>query len=289
MLTRRAFLRAMGIGLAASVAPWDWLHAQEAVSGISTGAEGGLYGRAFEAAPVFRRAGEIMRYLFPDEIVPIRPVDDDWYSAEGGRVRRANVQPISVSTSWPAIPDIGTVAQVSAPYAPVRAWCAPDAPLKARVGWGGTAIIEDRLSNEAGEWLGLYLPETDTLSWSPARAWCAANDLSSVDNSATLQIDRQARTAALLYRERVLWRADVALSRGLRAGDYVLNGRNPVARTAEPCAPWELDFGAWRLHGVYWHNHFGEAAFQPSSGNIETSVLAAQAIYAHAPAVAHVI
>lgn len=288
-ITRRAFLNTLGISLAASAAPWGLLRAIEAASVAFTPAGGVLYGRAFEAVPVIGGAGETVRQLFPDEVVTIAPADEGWYAVEGGRVQRAALQPISVTAGGPDFPAVGAVVQVSAPYALVRAWCAPDAPLRARVGWGGVAVIEDRLSDGADEWLGLRLPGAGSLSWTLVRAWRSADRSPEASHATVMQIDRRTRTAALLRSGRVLWRTRLALPDDLQAGEVVLNGRRPVGQTAVPCAPWELDFGAWRLHGAYWHNHFGEPACRPSSGNIEASVLAAQALYAHAPAAAQVI
>jgi hypothetical protein len=285
-LSRRAFLKTLGIGLAASAAPWGALQALEAV--VKPLEAQALLGRALEAAPVLDAAGRAARTLYPDEIVPIAPEGENWYAVEGGRVARASVQPISAAAGWSAFPAIGALAQVSAPYALVRGWCAADAPIKARIGWGGTARVEDMLALDDAPWLGLRFHETDPLWWSSASAWRPVT-LDAAAGEAVLQIDRRARTAALLKEGRALWRTPILLPGAMPADEYALRGRSPFARAGEPGAPWELDYGAWRIQGAYWHNRFGDARTLAASGAVEASVLAAQALYAAAPAIARVV
>jgi hypothetical protein len=285
-LSRRAFLKTLGIGLAASAAPWGALQALEAaVAPLDAQA---LLGRALEAAPVVDGAGRAARTLFPDEIVPIAPAGDGWYAVKGGRVRRTSLQPISAEAGWAAFPTAGDVAQVSAPYALARGWCAADAPVQARIGWGGTALVADGLALGDAQWLGLRFDEAGSVLWSPADAWRKA-DMPDEGADGVLVIERRARTAALVTEGRALWRTPVVLPRAVPAGEYALRGRSPVARASEPGAPWELDYGAWRIYGAYWHNRFGEAQGWAGTEAVEVSVLAARALYACAPAIARVV
>ncbi len=247
-----------------------------------------MWGRALESAPVLGTSGEVVRRLYPDEVLPISPAGAAWYRVSGGRVQRASLQPIgAIATKSPA-PEIGDVAQVVAPYAVVRAWCAPDAPQKARVGWGGTALVEDRLSADGEDWLGLRFPEMPVLLWSPAQTW-RASGIHSAAGSTALRIDRQARQAELIEADRVAWTTPVALPADLRPGQYALTGRSSVAQRAATGAPWELDFGAWRLHGAYWHNRFGDSGYHTASGVLEVPVLGAQALYAQTLMAAEVV
>ncbi|HYO89214.1 MAG TPA: hypothetical protein VER79_11235 [Candidatus Limnocylindrales bacterium] len=285
-ITRRAFLQTLGIGLASSAAPWGVLRALEAAAATPTTA---LWCRVLEAAPVRGAAGEVTRWLFPDEVLPVTDAGGSWYAVSGGRVQRASVQPIACgSNAWAPFPQVGDVVQVTSPYAVVRAWCAADAPQKARIGWGGTAVVADHLLDSDECWLGLRFSDMGALMWSPALAWSTVEPIMAA-GSASLRIDRRTSQLVLLKADRVLWMAPVELPLDLVAGRYALLGRTPVARAAEPGAPWELDFGAWHLHGAYWHNQFGNERYASAPGIIEAPVLVARALYAQALTSAEII
>lgn len=271
-LTRRAFLQALGVSAAAAAVPWRLLNALP----LAGHARPALQGRVLEPANLFNDAGHLVRRVFPDEIVSIRSVEPSWYGVAGGRLPRAAVQPVAALADWPAPAGSGLVT-VAAAYAALRRWCAADAPLAARLGWGAAAEAVDELEMADGRWLGLRLPDISEPVWSPAAAWTTAGTKAQ-PGEAELVLDRAQRRLTVLQRGVVAWTSEAAIPLDLPAGRWPLVRRETVGRGAQPGAPWELDFGAWRLHGAYWHNRFAEATYHAPAGAVEVPVLAAQAL-----------
>ncbi|MBL8147682.1 MAG: hypothetical protein JNL34_14990, partial [Anaerolineae bacterium] len=249
-ISRRAFLQALGISAAATAAPWTVFHAP----GMGTAAEGSypLWGRALETVPITDGWGSTVRVLLPDAVTPITPLDAAMVRLPGGYAARRAFQPVARLAEW-AAPTVPGWVQVAAPYAALRAWCAPDAPLAARPGWGGVLYAADGLMVDGMEWLGLGSGENAMIGWSPAAAWTPAGTAVQHGSSVLLVVEREERRIRVLRDGTALWEADAALPAELPAGEYALAGRNPVDLNAQTGAPWALDFGAWRTYGAYWH------------------------------------
>ena len=228
-----------------------------------------------------------MRTLLPDEITPLRPLSASLVQLPTGRADRRCLQPIArPATAWDVPLTPGWV-QVAAPYATLRAWCASDARLIARPGWGAVLFAEDRLNVDEMDWLAVRVNEA--LIWSPASAWRSIPDAGLAGEASDLVVDRAAQRVHVRQRGVDVWSAEAAVPRDLLPGTYSLLDRAPTDSAAQAGAPWLLDFGAWRMHGAYWHNSFGDAAYAAPSGVIELPVLAAQALYALSITTAQVV
>lgn len=275
-LSRRAFLKALGISAAATAAPWGVL--QALASGSASGPQAALWGRALEAVPVTDRWGRTAGTLLPDAVTPLEPLDATLVKLPDGYAARRSFQPLALAAGW-AAPLVAGWVQVAAPYAALRRWCAPDAPLVARPGWGAVLFASERLTVDGLDWLGLGAAEGDVIGWSLAETWTPAGIDTPPGSDAWLVVEREQRQIRVLRDETVLWAAGAALPADLTAGDYALTGRSPTDSTAQTGAPWAIDFGAWRIHGAYWHNCFSAADDPSPSGVVELPVLAARALY----------
>ena len=133
------------------------------------------YGRALEAAPVFRQprpdAAQVTS-LWPDSVVAITPAKGPWYHASEGYVPWAYLQPIRHQPSYPVQrpPSLPFWAEVRAPVAVIRQWCAPEAPLVTRIGYGGVMHVVDYLPG-ATDWFGVANADGTFTGWSQALHW----------------------------------------------------------------------------------------------------------------------
>jgi hypothetical protein len=274
-ISRRTFLKALGIGAAAGAAPWTAVRALGATGELTQPA---LWGRAFAETPVRDAVGQVVRVLRPDEVTPLRPLHGTVVQLPDGRTDRRHLQPIARPESrWVAPQEAGWV-QVAAPYAALRRWCAHTAPLVARPGWGAVLYAETVLHMDAQDWLGLQLG--DQTVWSPGAAWRTVDVPAAEIGSVRLELDAHRRRITVFDDERALWSADAAIPAAIVRGEYALLGRSPADSGDQPGAPWALDFGAWRMTGAYWHNSFFDAGYRPPAWRVELPVLAAQALYA---------
>jgi hypothetical protein len=284
-LSRRDFLKAFGISAGAAAAPWGALQALAAGSSLAAGTPA-LWGRALWDAPVTDGFGQAVRLVLPDEVTPLRPWSATHVQLADGRVAREALQPIARPARW-AVPNAPGWVQVAAPYAALRRWCAPDAPLAARPGWGAVLNAVAILPVDGRDWLGLRLG--DTLVWSLAAAWRAVPVVEPEAGDALVLVERRARRVQAVQNGVALWSAEAAIPDSLAAGDYPLVGRAPSDSTVQPGAPWALDFGAWRATGAYWHNSFAAASYAPPAGLVELPVLAAEALWQLPAGLARVI
>jgi hypothetical protein len=118
---------------------------------------------------------QLMTYLWPDSMVEVLGETRDWYAIPDGFVAHAGLQlmkPYFPTTST-QLPDCPFQAEVAAPVAPVRAWCAADAPLVSRMDHGITARIIDGLphENNSGVWYAVEGENGTILGWSQAVFW----------------------------------------------------------------------------------------------------------------------
>jgi hypothetical protein len=118
---------------------------------------------------------QLMTYLWPDSMVEVLDETHNWYEIPDGFVAHDGLQlmkPYFPATST-ELPDCPFRAEVAAPVAPVRAWCAADAPLVSRMDHGMTARIIDGLPHvpDSGVWYAVEGDDGDILGWSQAVFW----------------------------------------------------------------------------------------------------------------------
>ncbi len=258
MLSRRQFLQAAGITLAA--APLTRI-------GLATAAPSfePLYGRALATAPIYTApdlTAPITAQRWSDSIAPILDTRDGWYRLAEGYTPHDHWQPLIVPAqhgeSSDALPFWG---QVSGALAVVRAYCAADAPISARIGHGGVLRVIDYLPGDTPGEIGWYGVADDAdsplLGWTQTPAWSPAQ-VDSVAPKLTLKIDPSQRKLAVYDGNRRRLTAPISTGRSLDPGEYAITKRQIGAATDPHGAAWLLDFGKdQQICGVYWHNRFG--------------------------------
>ncbi|MEO8610060.1 MAG: L,D-transpeptidase [Chloroflexota bacterium] len=278
--SRRDFLRITGISLAASqinIFP-DFQH-----SWLQTTHQG----RALEAAPVYsapNSASDIIATLWPDSVSQILTGDETWYRLSNGYVERGAIQPMFVqehTTNFP-IPALPFWAEVVGPVAPIREYCAANAPLVTRIGHSGVAQMIDYLPGEPDGWYGISDDSNNLMGWTQAIHWLPIVETSLSEVKNTIRIDVATQTLSVEHRELITLQAPCSISPTTTTGTYALELHRPggtysAAESVFYGVPWQLNFGAGiKLIGAYWHNQFGKA----SQGlAIQVSPLLAQWLY----------
>ena len=238
------------------------------------------YGRALQAIPLYtlkNLGSKVAGNLWPDSIMPIYSADDDWYHVPGGYVKRVMMQPMTryEPSPYPQTQALPFWAEVAAPVAPIRQWCAADAPLVTRIGHGGVARIIDSLpgSREGMLWYGVQTNHNELLGWSQAAFWQPVQENTSPTSRPLLEIDQNLQLlTAYNEGERVL-QALVSTGLEMIPGHYPVTGRQlaglplnlPGHSHAFHGVPWRIQFGAvYELSGAYWHNSFGSPMLGPT-------------------------
>ena len=287
-LSRRQFLQFTGVAfLAAQLPPLPIFDSQS---------PGTLTGRALAAALVRTfpsSAAPATNRLWPDSVIPVLGSRDGWYHLATGWVERSHLQPMKPYQPDPNPPAVGAPfwAEVAGPVAPVRRFCAPNAPQVARIGHGGLARVIDYLPDEPSPWYGITDESGDLLGWSPAVHWRpAASD--SPTRADQLEIDlRQSRIIAWGDNRRLM-QAPCALGSSLLPGTYRIESRQMAKtyRLTHPLhgVPWVVQFGAGALAGAYWHNDFGKPFTSPGPA-VQVPPLAAEWLYSALAEDAHVV
>ncbi|MCZ2095064.1 MAG: twin-arginine translocation signal domain-containing protein [Anaerolineae bacterium] len=260
MLSRRQFLQAAGIAVVAHALPRLPAPSFEPPYGQT------LFGRALETLPVHAApdaAAPLVTRLWSDTVTPILDTRGGWYRLPNGFAPRQGIQPMIAPArraETPAAPPFW--AEVSGALAVVRAFCAANAPIRARVGHGGVLYVTDYLPDDGIDWYGVAENEGgDLLGWTQTAAWSPA----SVDHALptlSLAVDTRTRQLTAYDGDRVLLTAPVATGRDLLPGVYPITRRRPTESQDEHTgAPWSLAFGDdLTLSGAYWHNRFGTTA-----------------------------
>lgn len=257
-LSRRQFLQLAGITL---------LNVSIPLPNLSARAES--YGRTLLATPVRSgpdQAAPVVDHLWPDSLVPVQALEQGWYRTAAGFVEKRHIQPILLA---PATAHTATAlpfwAEVSAPVTVVRQWCAADAPLVTRIGHGGVAQVIDYLPGSPA-WYGIANEHGDLLGWSQQGGWQPAA-LRPADTALALRIQVRSHRMTVYANQEAVLQTAVSTSQTLAEGVYPLErgdmgGQHCCTAQADFYGvPWHMhiqDQGA--LHGVYWHNQFGEAA-----------------------------
>lgn len=282
MLSRRRFLQLTGISLLGSqLDPFHRLFTAESLDMTD------YRGRALTALAV-RRArhfdAPIITHLWPDSIVRIVDQDESWYRLPEGYVQRTEVQPMlpyRPQTSI-AVPSEPFWAEVAGPVAPIRRYCAADAPMVARIGHGGVAYVIDALPGDPFPWYGIEAAGDQLLGWTQAVHWQPTQVNALAEGSVRLHIDSQQRRLTVWQDDQVVLRAPFAVGGPLRPGSYAVKERIASTAVTTPGgifhgAPWRLILGDdTDLAGVYWHNDFGGSLPGPA---VQVTPLLARWLY----------
>ena len=287
MLSRRQFLQAAGIALAAAHLPRlasasPALHFQP------------LYGRALGTVPVYvapQNDPALVTSLWSDSVVPIQETDGVWYRLPEGYAQREFLQPmLSPAQNTPINQAPPFWGEVTSAVAIVRAWCTAAAPIITRIGHGGVLYIADSLALEGINWYGVAESENcELLGWSQSAAWTRAES-DSVSPNLTLLIDRQAQQLTAFDDDQPVLTAPVSAALSLVPGTYAVTDRNFTAAPTNYYhgIPWALTFGENQyLSGAFWHNHFGMEPNGASAGvaSIEVAPALARWLYPRASSV----
>ena len=252
-LSRRQFLQLTGIavlGRAVGLAEIPILSA--------------AHGRALLAAPVRlqpQHTAPISHHLWPDTVLPITALPGAWYQTSEGYIEKIHVQPMMTGASFSQSPSTSQPpfwAEVSAPVATIREWCAADAPLITRIGHGGVMQVIDQLPGDP-LWYGVADEQGNLLGWTQASGWQPVN-MGHTEMPLEIQIDQQSQHLRVISDSAPLVQAAMSTGQPLTPGVYPI-ACSSMAGTQQGDyygAAWQLQFGGEQsLTGVYWHNQFG--------------------------------
>ncbi len=251
MISRRTFLGWCGAATLASAFPIE-----------PEFPDAPVWARALTAAEIYQRPAanaEVVGRLWPDSVVALQDVAEDWYATREGYLHREDAQPMLPLVGVASLTGPGW-ACVCAPIAPLRAWAAADAPLVERVGYGGVMLVRDCLAGE-GDWLAVAPDlQSELLGWTPADRWLAvippaAPDIHPVRRG--LRLDRTTGTILVLEDGDEMLRLPVSVPAGAEPGRFRLECRALSSAALLPGAAWVLRAGPALVYGVHWHNRFG--------------------------------
>ncbi|MCC7446269.1 MAG: twin-arginine translocation signal domain-containing protein [Anaerolineae bacterium] len=283
-VSRRAFLKRAG---AASV---GWLGSGSLTARVIPTFETDT-GRAFRRTDVFSQpddASAVCGQLLPDSVTAIESVSRSgaWYQVAGssgrGFVPREALQPI-VPYTPPDLVDVigsGFWAEVVAPISVIRAYCAGQAPIVARLGFGAVTYVMDRMVDSHQQvWYGLTdAPGSALIGWGAALHYAQWSPEPSQHESLHLTIHG---------RDLIVYDGSRGINRTLIYAPELPSGKTTL-RVIQPGAPidtarplglpflMQLGTGQ-RVHGAFWHNRFGDVSEQST---IEVPTLAARWLFA---------
>jgi hypothetical protein len=244
-------------------------------------------GRALSAAPIYsapNSGSEIIATLWPDSISSIRTANENWYRLSNGYVERRQMQPMFTSeqTTDIQIPAFPFWAELVGPVAPIREYCAANAPLVTRIGHGGVAQVIDYLPGEPDGWYGVGDDSGNLMGWTQAIHWLPIKETLRSEYENTIHIDIGTQTLSVENNGIIVLEAPASINPGTKSGTYTLELHKPggTYNTAEAVfhgVPWQLNFGAdIQLMGAYWHNQFGKALQGPA---VQVSPILARWLY----------
>jgi hypothetical protein len=263
MLSRRSFLQLVGASLAAT--------ALRPTSSLLAAAQNDVYqGRALIALPIFavrNVTAQPIAHLWPDSITAILDSDDEWYQIASGWVRRDGLQPMQAydARDYRFVEDAPFWAEVAAPIAPIRAYCAADAPLVTRIGHGGVSQVIDTLPGEPNGWYGIADQAGGLLGWTQGVFWRPVEVNIKDENDHSLHLDRKQGLMTAYEETQAVLEAPFSNGAGLQAGDFTgqrgaMGGIQWRDGKQHEGVAWQTQFGDGQMMaGVYWHNRFGHA------------------------------
>jgi hypothetical protein len=247
-------------------------------------------GRALAAVPVYNApgaSGTILTTLWPDSVVAIIGVENDWYRVAEGYVTRENVQPMTpyLPEYHIQIPETYFWAEVVGTVAPVRQFCAAYAPRVTRIGHGGVAQIVDYLAGEPYGWYGISDANGDLIGWSQTIYWQPIDDMLVESGDHHVEIDLQSQFLTARENGEVILQAPCSIGEWVKTGSYSVLEQTPSGQSLQVeyipdeiyGVPWITTFGdGHTLSGAYWHNRFGKQTPGPS---IQVTPLLAHWLY----------
>jgi hypothetical protein len=283
-LSRRRFLQLVGITLVGNA-----LRPNHLVTALPAPV---YTGRALTALPVYaapHREAAIIKHIWPDSMVSLLDTQADWYRLPEGYVQREGLQPVEryVPPKHISMPEDVFWGEVSAPVAPIREWCAADAPSVTRIGQGGVARVIDALpgQREGSLWYGLESEQSGLLGWSQAIYWRPTPITQTYPGEKRIKIARNRQQLSVIDQNKIILDAPVSLGEAIPEGIYTITKRQPggmhlaQAETATSWhgVPWIVAFGdGYQLSGAYWHNRFGAAI---AGKTVQISPLLARWLY----------
>lgn len=266
-MQRREFLKlagvtTFGLGLDATFPALGWA------------ANRPTYGRVLTRTALHRHpnhAAPIPDYLWPDSLHRMLAVQGNWVQLAGGYSRAVCLQPCLPTQDDVVSAALPTWVEVRAPYAALRAWAAPDAPLTTRIGHGGVLWASESLHDRQGHrWLKL-----DEFGWVQAQHMQPSLPKERIPTATHAVLEGYGLT--LYADEDILLSCVVARPTHLPQGEHIIIRKHPsYAHPQYPAAPWMLATdGGIVVHGVYWHHEFGRGA-----GTVQLSAIAAKVVVA---------
>lgn len=256
-ISRRSFLHITGASLlSAGLFSDNLLHAAPA-------ALEPVVGRVLAPVPVLMADGRVLRHLWPDSMVRIAGTAGDHYRLSGGKVLRRMVQPMLAYRPEAALVPEAMPAPVTvvAPVAPIRAWAALDAPLVARVGYGGVLLAVDALSDDTGMWYAVCeATAADTIiGWTPGHRWSAvATGKTPAVRDSQLLLDCTGYTVSLQSHGQTVARFPAAVGPDVVSGQWTIEQRSAGGMVAgQHGAAWRLGWLGGVLYGAHWHHDQG--------------------------------
>ena len=281
MLSRRSFLQLVGASLAASALRPNF-------SLLASAGDEVYQGRAFGALPIYatRNAStKPVAQLWPDSITSILDSDDEWYQVHGGWVRRDGLQPMLPydASAYQFVNDKLFWAEVAAPVAPVRAFCAADAPLVTRIGHGGVSQVIDALPGEPNGWYGIADQNGGLLGWTQGVFWRPVEAEINIGDDHTLHLDRRQGLMRIYAGTQMILEVPFSAGAGLQSGDFTTQQGSIGGLRWQDHQPyegvgWQTVFGDGQtIAGIYWHNRFGQAV--NGGPAVQTTPLIARWLY----------
>jgi hypothetical protein len=276
-LSRRQFLQLFGITTTSNLVSMTGV--QPTFDQV-TGKSGTVHGRILQPTVIYEQPSldaASQQSIWADTIVELRAHRDGWYSAGEGYVPVTVVQPIMPSEPITALPSLPIDAVVSAPSTSIRAYAHHKAEVVTRVGNGGVLQAVDCIHYpQTGDWYQVAAADGRQLGWTQAAHWRPLPDADLTPLQ--VHIDRQSYTLTLdeSYSTQVNLPEDLPsgrfwLTRSQIGGHAVVYDGRQLEGVPNVM---KLESGH-RLHGVYWHNRFGQHA-----DSIETNIMAARWLWA---------
>lgn len=268
--SRRQFLQIAGISIVGSQLSFPkWLDINQAVH---------IQARALAVTPVYSHPhldAPIVTRLWPDSVAEILNSHGNWYRLPQGFVEEIALQPMTIPTTQSHPIDLQAQfwGEVVGPVAIVREWCAADAPLFTRIGYGGVARIIGSLADDNDLiWHEIVSENEETLGWTQASQWQPAlpTDRDNIEKSMLsgtqpyLEIDLSSQQLTAFEDEHPILQAKISTGESIAPGIYpvqkhIIGGRKVTLNMHTfHAVPWITQFGeSYEIGGVYWHNRFG--------------------------------
>jgi hypothetical protein len=259
-LSRRQFLRTLGISAATSTIAGFSFPANSEGVGLQIVQGRALHTASIRTFPAFD--APVTRQMWDGEIFAIRSIQADWFRTREGYVAFHDAQPMWIASSV-ASQHPPFWAEVSGATAPIREWCAGDAPVVTQIGHGGVMRIVDLLTMQQTAWYGIADEDDRLIGWSRSLLWSAASWRQ--EPRLDLVINRATQHATLLDGSIEQVQASVSFGKPLLSGSYPIVGTFPsqtyviagIPRYGIPYVQYAGENNPLTLGGVYWHNRFG--------------------------------